>query len=249
MKYYAIRGTSDRKILGHYPQVKNIIYNCDVWDNPLFIGQFHYEKINIIPIVANPVLFSKSKLTDLINTMSAIGFSSKELISGKLKSILENYITQVQFFQCSIFKDEAEHSDYWLLNIYKFNHEYIDFENSIIYYEKNYRNPYTQEFSHSEKGELQVKNLQEFMMYIEQAKTTIDSPIDLIEIKKLALKQNIQDDFFALKYGSGDTYFISEKLKKEIEDAGCTGLEFKPAELSLTEWLHGGEREKIYGKA
>ena len=44
-------------------------------------------------------------------------------------------------------------------------------------------------------------------------------------------------------------YVVSEKLKKEIEEANCTGIEFQPVELSITEWLHGGEREKIYGKA
>ncbi|MDP5201333.1 hypothetical protein [Flavobacterium sp. DG2-3] len=41
-------------------------------------------------------------------------------------------------------------------------------------------------------------------------------------------------------------YYISEKLKKEIDDAGCIGIEFQPAELSSFEWIHGGERDKIY---
>ena len=40
------------------------------------------------------------------------------------------------------------------------------------------------------------------------------------------------------------------RSKKEIEDAGCTGIEFQPIELSYNEWLMpGGEREKIYGKS
>ena len=45
----------------------------------------------------------------------------------------------------------------------------------------------------------------------------------------------------------GVKYVVSEKLKKEIEDASCTGIEFMPVELTLNEWLHG-ERQKIYGK-
>jgi len=61
----------------------------------------------------------------------------------------------------------------------------------------------------------------------------------------------ITEDFFALRYVSGGAgYYVSEKLKKEIETAGCTGIEFQPSELRYNEWLApGGEREKIYGKA
>lgn len=44
-------------------------------------------------------------------------------------------------------------------------------------------------------------------------------------------------------------YIVSEKLKKEIEDTGCKGIEFMPIEMKMTDWLQGGEREKIYGKA
>jgi hypothetical protein len=43
---------------------------------------------------------------------------------------------------------------------------------------------------------------------------------------------------------------VSEKLKQEIEDVGCTGIEFQPIELSYNErTAPGGEREKLYGKA
>ena len=53
-----------------------------------------------------------------------------------------------------------------------------------------------------------------------------------------------------LKYVNGGIgYYVSEKLKQEIEDAGCTGIEFQPVELSYNEWTApGGEREKVYGK-
>ena len=46
----------------------------------------------------------------------------------------------------------------------------------------------------------------------------------------------------------GIKYVVSDKLKKEIEDSGCTGIEFQPIELSINEWLQGGEREKIHNK-
>ncbi|MEH3112547.1 hypothetical protein [Pedobacter terrae] len=46
----------------------------------------------------------------------------------------------------------------------------------------------------------------------------------------------------------GVKYIVSEQLKKEIEEPGCTGIEFMPTDLSLNEWLQGGARERIYGK-
>jgi hypothetical protein len=52
-----------------------------------------------------------------------------------------------------------------------------------------------------------------------------------------------------LKHLIGENFYVSEKLKQEIEDAGCTDIEFQPIELSYNEWVvSGGEREKIYGK-
>lgn len=40
----------------------------------------------------------------------------------------------------------------------------------------------------------------------------------------------------------------SEKLKNEIEKQEITGIEFKPIEVSLNDWLgSNGLREKIYG--
>ena len=76
-------------------------------------------------------------MTDLIYLQDT-GFTFTKLISGKLKSILERQRNNgLQFIQCSVFKDDIEYKDYWLLNMYEFNQEYIDIENSTIYYEKH----------------------------------------------------------------------------------------------------------------
>jgi hypothetical protein len=243
MKYYSIRHTLNSKILGHYPQIKDVKYNCHVYEEPKFVGHVFFTKIDFEPIVANPILYSKSNQTDLLE-QSGIGFSGKILISGKLRSILEkNRNTGLQFFQCSIFKNGIENKDYWLLNMYEFNQEYIDFEKSVIHYEKH-----SEDFNVSYKTDkiiLNLKNEAEFMDYIKLAQVKAE----VISIKNLSLYKNIENDFFALRYVSGGLFFVSEKLKKEIEEAGCTGIEFQPIELSYNEWtMPGGEREKIYGK-
>lgn len=45
MNYYSIQHSLNIKIMGHYPQVKEVLYHCDIWDDPRFIGQFHFEEI------------------------------------------------------------------------------------------------------------------------------------------------------------------------------------------------------------
>ena len=239
MKYYFIRPSLNKKILGHYPQVKKIIHHCAVWEDPLFIDRFNFEKININPIISNPVLHSNSKLTDFTDVRGDIGFLFKILISGKLKSILEeNKTLGMQFFQCSVFKESIEYIDYWILNYYDINYQFLDFKNSAIFV--------TTKFDKTNKLEIDNEN-----DFIQKQKEIAEEgyPKGLL-IDNIAIKKENNEHFFILQNIEGGTqYIVSEKLKKEIEDSNCRGIEFQPIELSLAEWLHGGEREKIYGKA
>lgn len=49
-----------------------------------------------------------------------------------------------------------------------------------------------------------------------------------------------------LRHLSEGIHFASETLKQEIEDAGCTGIEFQPVELSYHEWTAPEAKEKKY---
>jgi hypothetical protein len=69
--------------------VESVHNNCHVWDEPKFVEHINFEKVDFEPIYSNAILHKKSKQTDFIQCVS-MGFSSKLLISGKLKAILEN---------------------------------------------------------------------------------------------------------------------------------------------------------------
>jgi hypothetical protein len=57
-------------------------------------------------------------------------------------------------------------------------------------------------------------------------------------------------DFFSLRYTEGaNKGIVSERFKNELLKNEVTGIEFQPIELSINEWLQGGEREKVNGKA
>ncbi len=241
MKYYRIRHTLNTRLLGHYPQVKDIKHNCNVLDEPRFIEHVKYEKINFKPIVSNPILYSKSKKTDLIESLG-IGFSLKLLVSSKLKNLLgKDTQGGFQYFQCSIFHKDIEHMNYWILNPYEVNQEFIDFEKSEI--QLRSRKPE----GGTKLTSLSIASLEDFNRNVEFHK----SNNSLISIVKIVLGETINKDFFALRNVEGGLgYFVSEKLKMEIEDADCSGIEFQPICLTFNEWVvNGGEREKIYGKS
>ena len=86
--YYIINSSLNRKVIGIYPQAQKAHHNCHIWDEPRFIAHQYFDKIDFEPIVSNAILEKRAKLTDLISCPS-IGFSSKLLISDKLKSILQ----------------------------------------------------------------------------------------------------------------------------------------------------------------
>lgn len=241
MKFYSIRNSLNRKVIGKYPQTIDIHYNCHVWDEPKFVEHIHFAKVDFEPITANAILDPKAKQTDLINANGAMGFSTKLLLSGKLKSILEkNRQNGMQFFNAPIIQNNIMIDDFWVLNVYEVNYELVDFQNSIVFETKNTFNLDT---------ELKIKSCENFY----QKKRDINKkgyPYGIL-IVKVALTSQCNSHFFTLlNVEGGVKYIVSEKLKKEIEDAGCTGIEFQPIELSYNEWTApGGEREKVYGKA
>lgn len=239
MKFFFINNSLNPNILGHYPQVKEIKQNCHVWDEPKFIEHVDFEKIDFEPITANAILHTKSKLTDLIS-VTRMGFTRKLLMSGQLKTILENNRKEgLQFFQSNLILNNHEIENYWILNMYNINMEFIEFSQSDIYLTE-----YT-------VNKIEKLNINSYEQY-----SNIKSEIDKkgypagIMIENIRLNSNIQEHFFAiLNVMGGVKYIVSENLKKEIEDAGCTGIEFQPVELSYQEWsAPGGERERIYGK-
>lgn len=237
MDYYVIRPSRDIKAIGHYPQTKSVKQNCDVWNEPKFIEHIHFQKIDFEPITANAVLFDSSKITDVIDVVG-MGFTKKLLISGKLKSLLESYRkTGLQFFASDVVYKTKYIKDYWVLNVYEIDMEFIDFKHSKIALRK--KRPEGGTYLEN----VEIKSLSNFYEELGKKKGQL-----LIE--KIMIAENISQDFFTLLHVEGGVkYIVSEELKSKIEAIGCTGIEFMPVELKLSEWLLGGERERVYGKA
>ena len=98
-----------------------------------------------------------------------------------------------------------------------------------------------------EKQKLIINDYEDFLIQLKSI--DIKGWPNNLKIKKIKIIEK-GINFLALKnVDDGIQYLISDILKNEIEDAGCTGLEFQPLELSYNEWTApGGERDKLYGK-
>ncbi len=219
MKYYKIGESIDGKEIGTYPQIQEANYNFDPFEDKQFIDNLEYKKINFLPKFAIGKLHKKAKLTNLLSAVP-MGFSSKLLINSKLKEILasrnnENY----QIFNNPILVDNVVNTNYWLLNPTNFNYENINFKESEIYLLKDL-------FTKVEI--LEIKSPQDLIN--EQKRIDkLGYPFQL-HIEKLVFDDRKTEDFVIIDNTHGGIgYFVSERLKKDIEDKGISGIKFDEA--------------------
>lgn len=217
--YYRIHYSLDPKETGN-PAAQSIFERNDIYvEHPLHFNQFHLKKANDIQAVVTPkpILEKKAKRTDLVST--GFGGGVRLTISNKLKKILDKpQHPGIQFFLTSIIEGDIEIPDYWITNPFAFDYDSIDFEKS----------------SFSIRGlggvkisEIKVKDLTHFLSLI----STLIAP-EGIFIDTLYITPETKKDLLIVRWVYGGIgYYVSERLKKEIEDAGCTGIVFtKPEE-------------------
>ena len=239
MKYFSIQNSLDEKIMGTLPQVKEVKHNCNVLIDPHFIDKFPFEKIEIEPILSNPILHPKAKKTDLIDT-GGMGFSFGSLfMSNRLKEIIENSNHfGIQFFKTSLYQKNVQDITYWQTHIYDIPYDYYDFAKTKIILKDRDENRKVI------KKELEINSKDDFLNITRFLKYP-----KMVNLKNIEFKPEMNLDYFFPRYLEDNNLgVVSEKLKNRIEEKGCTGIEFKPMDISLNEWLgKDGLREKIYG--
>ena len=239
MKFFALENSLDEKIMGKIPQIKEFIHHCNIDEEPNHIDKYIFEKIEIQPILSNIVLYANAKQTDFINTYGNVGFGFGNLISDKLKLILEDFNCYgFQFFKTYILQNNKKNDNYCQTNIYDFPYQFIDFKNTIVSLKDGITRKVVSEPSN-------ISNLEDFQSLI----NSLEFPIS-ISLSNLSFNKNMDLDFFTLRFfeNGGSNGIVSEKLKNELEKNEITGIEFRPIELSLREWYDSSDREKTYGK-
>ncbi len=217
MNYYRISETTDLKIIGKYPQIEEVkCIGYDPFENPEFIDNVGYTKIDFSPHIPVGILNKGAKLTDFLSSPS-IGYSNKLLISGRFKEVLMKFNDQnFQAFKSKIEIDCENEVDYWVINPINFSYSEIDFKKSQFSLMKNL-------FVLEEI--LKVESLDDFL----KEKKRIEKkgfPYSFL-IDKLVLNPKGNNHFKIINYVKGDIgYFVSESLKMGIEQYGLTGMRF-----------------------
>jgi hypothetical protein len=210
MNYYRIEESTDLKIIGSYPQAQKANHLVPV-DSPVHLWKAKKigSKWDNNVSIPEPILLKKAKLTDAISSVVTGG---NLIISNKLKQILSSTNNDcIQFIQVNIFYNEKK-IPYWMVNPCCFGFENIDFINSEIW---------LTDAGITDVSKLSLLNINEFNEKCKELKPPMS-----LQFKKLAFLRNTQDDFFVIRYAVSGYGYVSEKLKNEIEQAGCTGIRF-----------------------
>lgn len=216
--FYKISKSIDPNVIGtdSLVQAETAIYEVD-FDDPLHIWKWNFEYIPDYVRIPIPKVKEKAKLTDLMSVYFT-GSGGRLTVSDKLKNILyKKQHGNIQFLPITLYHKKRFISGYWLTNIINIDNDKINFKESEIYM-TNY--PSNEESLTSIRDYEDYKYQKELLQY----------PFHFY-IKKVVVKSNIKEQILTIEnvYG-GVGYYISEKLKQEIESADCTGIEFEPVE-------------------
>ena len=213
MKFYELAYSAQEAEIGStYPQSQTARELVKVTDSRHLWTQ-EIGRLRDDIVLPQPVLHPDARLTDLISTTS----TWRLILSGKLKSILEKYIypESCQFLPMKIHHINKQY-DYWMVNTIMFDMEVIDYQSSEIWVDG--------------AGGTKLYKLNCLDQYDFQEKTGELVLPKRVSIKKAALTEKTDKQFIQLQYVYGTGYFVSEKLKREIDDTGCTGMKFVIAE-------------------
>lgn len=211
MNFYRMEPKYGEEVGKTFPQSQDVISDMH-YGSPNHLRNV-WGKFPEDVYIPDSILHPKAKVTDWISS-SPITYP---IISVKLKDILEKNRTDgIQYCPTHLIVKKQK-LKYWLINGYKHDYQYINFQQSII----NKIGP-----GFARISTLDIKSAEGLKVAI-QSIVSPSSP-ESVWIEKLELVESIPDNLFFLDRVNGSNYYISETLKLEIEAAGCTGIAFIP---------------------
>ncbi len=221
MKYYRIYHSTGKDV-GYYPQVVHSEFSFHVDDINSSV-KLAFSEANDKTLWPVPKLHGKAKKSDLIS-ISSMSLSVTLFISIKLYNILSNVqFKGVQFIKSKLITKTGQ-DEYWIVNPFLSDYSFIDVKKSEFVY--------TDRMGKQEFETIVFESVDSFIKAYQQ------NQIDAVQkgfndhhpliIKQIAIKEDCAIDFFSISgVNGGIGYFVSEKLKNEIEFNGCTGIVFK----------------------
>lgn len=215
--YFKLTYSVDTRIIGNVnSQTEDAIFP-QIPEGQLFSRDIFLKKVDDPLAVLTPtaILTKKAKLTDVIGGASS-AIVGQMIISNRLKQILERITDgKVQFFPLSVIDKEFTHTSYWLICAYDTDMEFINYAQSRIELVG---------LGSQKIKDVLIQDYQHFDSLIKEIKLP-----ERLSITKVSLIDKCNKDLLVLSWIEGGIgFYVSKKIKSEIEDAQCIGVEFIP---------------------
>jgi hypothetical protein len=216
MKSYRLRHTTDKKVIGKFPQFETGYFPVHSSDRRLMLNIF-FTEVNEQEVFAPvPKLVKGARLADFSQ-----GTATGSIISDRLRSLIETTMpVGLQFIPQKIIVENDEQEGFWLTNNFQFDYDVIDFPQTDI---SIMRDTW-------EVGEVvRVNNKEQFLQLVESTKLP-----QSIRIFKPVFKVDYPKDFFALRYVyHGFSFFCSEHFREKLEAEKVSGIRFMELDEQL----------------
>lgn len=221
MKYYSITQETDSKIIGRYPQVKELKIpfheaRASQWGK---ISQ--WKTVDDVPELNHFVLHYNSRLSDLVSNNFVI-VSSGLFISEKCHQILDPFTVNGNFHSMTIFRKETAHPYSFLWYEYGAKSK-IDFKKSTF-------------VEHNDIIEKtgEIIPVEDFEDYKAKFRKLYDEKEEKGEVgwglRPTILKIN---EYFDMTPAFGIGLICNEKVKNAIEENKLTGFIFEQLEIEI----------------
>lgn len=226
--------------------IKSYVDKCPVND-PRFLGKHNNRTpVGFEPIIPEIILKGGEKIPDFFSAGGML--SPRKIVSSRLKALLERSCdrTCIEFFPITLIQNKEKIEGYWITNFVSFFDESLDFEKTMFRVETRtpIKNKYGVYVDYTSSSEFRkFKDFQEFLevkaagwgngitVLPERPKLKVSEKTPMILFDKISILDII----------------VSEDLKKEIEENGFVGIEFKPLEIPDEEWYGpNGLRKEFY---
>jgi hypothetical protein len=212
MNYFAITESITSQVVGIFPQSIDANHAISI-NSPLHLDYAGYDrKINDTVILPEPILRKTAKRTDLVSTVS---ITNRLVTSDRLKEIMALHFKEtIQFLRTNlIFKDQK--LPYWIANSIQYDDAFVDYSQSDIWLEG------------AGGVAVQKEQIHSYDAFLNRKKS-LELPLRLTIKKTVLAVKHITKEAFILKWGYGGIcYVVSEKVKTEMDNAGCTGVTFE----------------------
>lgn len=220
--YYMLTPDLDPKVIGSVNfQVAEAQFSVPV-DHPFLTRNIFLKYVpEEQAVTPTAVLAKRAKLTDLLSGATG-GHTWQLIVSDKLKQILQRQNNPgIQFLSTIVIYKNVELTSYWLVNPFCYDMDAVNFRESNIYLTGS---------GGAKIKQVQISNRKQF----EEMQDSLELPLRL-SITNLVINADVTESLILIKWvrkTGGLCYCVSEGLKMEIEDAGCTGIDFFPVQTA-----------------